>query len=358
MGVAVSAQEASWSSDAVADSARMSISFVICCHNSVGRLPPTLKSLAALDASGDLVWGVLLVDNASADATVATAERCWLEAGAPAPLRVVEEPLAGLAHARRRGVHAARHEIVCFVDDDNSIGSNWGQDLREVFMAHPDVGAVGGLGRPIFEGAEPPWFSSVQWAYAVGPQAPRSGEVPPARGYLYGAGLAIRRAAFLDLERTGFRPLLTGRRGSELSSGEDSELCFALGLAGWRLWYDERLVFEHFMPAARLNTAYAAHLVDRIGFATACLDAYLVAGSVARPLYWRWLNRLFLPRFLIAGAKYVRECLSQQDLTRHFFKGRLTGVVAGRRRYRLLRRAVAEMARRNPATGGNRVVAR
>jgi glycosyltransferase involved in cell wall biosynthesis len=306
-----------------------------------------------------VVWEVLLVDNASTDATVGTAERCWLEVGAPAPLRIVKEPVPGLAHARRRGVHAARHEIVCFVDDDNWIGSNWAQVLREVFMAHPEVGAVGGLGQPVFEGAEPPWFSSVQWAYAVGPQAPCSGEVPPARSYLYGAGLAIRRAAFLDLERDGFRPLLTGRKGRELLAGEDSELCFALRLAGWRLWYDDRLLFEHFMPAARLNTAYAARLVERIGFATACLDAYLVAGSVARPLYWRWLNRLFLPRLLIAGAKGIKGCLSNdKDLTRHFFKGRLTGIVAGRRQYRLLRRAVAEMARRNPATGEDRAGAR
>jgi glycosyltransferase involved in cell wall biosynthesis len=330
----------------------MNVSFIVCCYNSALRLPATLAHLAAVKPVPGAEWEVVVVDNASTDDTAAVAQRHWLEAGAPAPLRVVEEPTPGLVNARRRGVQAARCEIVCFVDDDNWIGLNWLGILDEIFTAWPDIGALGGLGRPVFEGAEPGWFRSVRWAYAVGPQAPCPGEVPRPRGYLYGAGLALRRDAFLDLERNGFRPLLTGRRGGDVLAGDDSELCFALTLAGWRLWYDPRLLFDHFMPSWRLNTAYAARLLERLGYASAYLDAYVLAGAAVRPLHWTWLNGLFLPRFLIAGAQYIKSCLvvipseGHEDLMRYLFRGRLKGVVTGRRRYRILRHTLSEMASR------------
>jgi hypothetical protein len=73
------------------------------------------------------------------------------------------------------------------------------------------------------------------------------------------------------------------------------------------------LVFDHFMPAARMDPAYLARLLERLGYASADLDAYVLAGAAARPLYWTWLNRLFLPRFLIAGAGYIKTCLSREE---------------------------------------------
>ncbi|MGH7503040.1 MAG: glycosyltransferase [Longimicrobiales bacterium] len=328
----------------------MNISFIVCCHNSALRLSATLVHLAAVEAMPGVDWEVVVVDNTSTDNTAKVARRCWSDAGAPAPLRVVQEPTPGLVHARRCGVRAARHEIVCFVDDDNWIRPSWPRVLNEIFTTCPAVGAAGGLGRPVFDGPEPGWFRSVQWAYAVGPQAPRSGEVPRARGYLYGAGLALRRDAFLDVEKKGFRPLLTGRKGGELLAGEDSELCFQLALAGWQLWYDRRLVFDHFIPAFRVTPGHAARLIEGLGYASAYLDAYVLAGAAARPLHWTWLNGLFLPRFLIAGAQYIKSCLvaiasgKDGDLMRYLFRGRLKGVVNGRHRNRVLRRTLSEMA--------------
>jgi glycosyltransferase involved in cell wall biosynthesis len=311
----------------------MNISFVICCNNSASRLAPTLAHLAALDVRPDLAWEVVVVDNASTDDTAAVARRCWTEAGAPAPLRVVSEPVPGLVHARRRGLHEARHEVLCFVDDDNWLGPNWADVLDEIFTSRPDVGAVGGLGRPVFEGAEPPWFSRVAGAYAVGPQAPSSGEVPAKRGYLYGAGLAVRRAAFLDLDRNGFHPSMIGRRGRELLAGDDSELCFALTLTGWRLWYDARLEFAHFIPATRLQRAYVVRLIEQLGYASASLDAYAVAGAAARSRLWVAVNRLYLPRLIVAGLKYFAAATSARmtrgdDLRSRFLGGRFRGAIA------------------------------
>ncbi len=67
----------------------ISVSVVLCCHNSVERLQPTLTHLAAVQVPPGMSWEVLVVDNASTDDTAARAAELWAQVGAPAPLRVL-----------------------------------------------------------------------------------------------------------------------------------------------------------------------------------------------------------------------------------------------------------------------------
>lgn len=249
-----------------------SISVVLCCHNSARRLPPTLKHLAAVKVPPGMDWEVLVVDNASTDDTAACARTLWAGAGEPAPLRVLSEPRQGLNYARWAGIRAARGDIISFVDDDNWVDAGWLEVITEVFLTEPRVGAVGAWAEPVCDGQIPAWFERVQQLYACGPQGPAAGPVPAARGYLYGAGLSVRRAALLELDARGFAPRLVGRSGASLAGGEDSELCRALAGAGWVLWYEPRLRLRHFMPAGRLTIEYARRLSFEMGRAAVRLE--------------------------------------------------------------------------------------
>ncbi len=250
----------------------LSVSIVLCCHNSAARLPDTLRHLCAVEVPPGLCWEVLLVDNASTDTTAVCAQALWAEAGAPAPLNVLTEPRLGLNHARWAGIRAARGDIVSFVDDDNWVDSAWLKVIVDVFAAQPSVGAVGAWAEPVSDGPIPPWFERAQHLYACGQQGAAAGPVPAARGYLYGAGLSIRRTALLALDAAGFAPRLIGRSGASLAGGEDSELCRALSSAGWDLWYEPRLRLRHFMPAGRLTLAYARRLSFEMGRAAVRLE--------------------------------------------------------------------------------------
>lgn len=243
----------------------VSVSVVLCCHNSAQRLPATLQHLAAVTVPPGVDWDVLVVDNASTDDTAACARALWAQAGAPAPFRVLSEPRQGLNYARWAGIRAARGDIISFVDDDNWVDTRWLEVITDVFLAEPRVGAVGAWAEPVCEGPLPPWFERVQEIYACGPQGATAGPVPVARGYLYGAGLSIRRAALYALDAAGFAPHLVGRSGASLAGGEDSELCRALTGAGWTLWYEPRLRLRHFMPAGRLTIEYARRLSFELG---------------------------------------------------------------------------------------------
>jgi glycosyltransferase involved in cell wall biosynthesis len=227
------------------------VSIVLCCHNSAKRLPDALAFLAAQNTPVGLPWEVIVVDNCSTDGTAGVASQLW-QGRRSVPLRVVRENTPGLAHARRRGFEEARHGFVIYVDDDNWLAPDWVRVASETLSNHPEVGCCGGQTEAICEVPMPSWFEAHQSSYAVGCQAPDAGDVTWTRGFLWGAGLAARREALARLFDRGFRPALTDRSGRELTSGGDTELCLALRLAGWRLYYDPALRLRHHLPAGRL----------------------------------------------------------------------------------------------------------
>jgi hypothetical protein len=101
------------------DDADDGVSVVLCCYNSVGRLPETLRHLSMQRLPSGCQWEVLLVDNASQDDTAFVASGLWEDLGRPAPLRIVHEPIPGLSSARNAGIRNACYEYVILCDDDN-----------------------------------------------------------------------------------------------------------------------------------------------------------------------------------------------------------------------------------------------
>ncbi|MGF1523651.1 MAG: glycosyltransferase [Leptolyngbyaceae cyanobacterium] len=268
----------------------LGISVIICCHNSAAELPTTIRHLAAQQVSPPIPWEVVIIDNASTDTTAQVARSHWPE-NAPAPLRVIHEPKLGLINARYRALAEAKYEILSFIDDDNWVCPHWVQTAAEVMSQHPEVGACGGHNIPAFEGTKPWWFDLSPSSYAVGTQGPeKGGDITWSRGRLIGAGLTIRKTAWEKLVDEGFNSLLVGCKGKALNRGEDTELSFALVLAGWRLWYEPRMTLQHHLQPERLHWAYLRRLARNGGKATLGFDPYRFAlqerGSESQISFW------------------------------------------------------------------------
>jgi glycosyltransferase involved in cell wall biosynthesis len=297
----------------VAGTRRPGVSLVVCCHNSAGRLPPTLAHLAAQHANEGLAWEVIVVDNASTDDTAQVALSAW-PAVHPAPLRVVREPQPGLSFARQRGFQESRYEIISFIDDDNWVCPEWVQLVAEVMAAHPEVGACGGWPEEVCEVEPPVWFERYKTAYAVGPQAEQAGVMAGQWACLGGAGMCIRYSAWQQLLDRGFRHILSGRKGASLASGEDIELMYALRLAGWKLWYEPRLRMQHFIPAGRLQWSYLLRMRRGGGASTVGLDPYSFA-LLGPPLTlkerlrrtWSWQLARTMKSLLLSRLKTFRS---------------------------------------------------
>jgi glycosyltransferase involved in cell wall biosynthesis len=269
-----------------------------------------------------VVFELVVVDNASTDGTAAVVRNHWHSLGAPARLTLVNEPEPGLIYARKAGLQAARFEVCSFIDDDNWICQDWCGRVAAALGTNQRLAAIGGRGVAYFEETEAPeWFERYQTAYAVGPQTEHS-RGRRALSRLYGAGLTIRKSALDELTARGFLPMCAGRVGTKLSAGDDTELCYALALAGWDLACDSNLVFQHVIPAKRLSENYLVEMFKGFGASSAVLDLYGwiafrrrrnpvelaisfriigLSTSLAKLLYWR--VRVVLTRPLDASKQ-------------------------------------------------------
>ena len=333
----------------------LGVSVVVCCHNSERLLPETLRALAAQRFERPVEYEVIVVDNASTDRTAQVAAGTWPQTQA-ARLRVVSEPKLGLSQARRRGLLEARHEIVSFVDDDNRVCETWVSRAAEILTQRPEVGACGGENLPDAEAPLPSWFPAASYSYAVGAQGAEAGDITDTRGYLWGAGLTVRAEALRGLLRNGFASRLRDRQGTELSSGGDTELCFALRLAGWRLWYDPGLRLRHYLPASRLTWEQARRLNAGFGRASVRLDPYEIAlgpqgARVRRD--WLWRTAATLKQLLRHGVKLPLSQLRSMEgdpeaLTIEQEAARLREMLRARKGYRQAVLDVAQAPWRAP----------
>ncbi len=228
------------------------VSIIICCHNGADRLPETIKHIAAQRVPVHIPWELLIIDNGCTDDTALVARKEWQKHRVDTYLRIVKESTLGLSYARARGFAEARYEYMVMCDDDNWLDENYVATVYQILSENANIGAVGGFGKLAYE-IEPP-SAELSYIFAAGPQAPRTGKV--VENKVFGAGCAVRHSAYQKLIGSGFKSLLTDRKGAELSSGGDYELCLAIAILGYDIWYDERLRFVHYITRERLTWAY------------------------------------------------------------------------------------------------------
>jgi glycosyltransferase involved in cell wall biosynthesis len=253
---------------------RDGISIVICCYNSAARLPETLKYLAAQDLPSNIAWEIIVVDNASTDDTAHIALAVWQTIGGEVPLQVVEEKKPGLRFAREKGFELSVYRYILFVDDDNWLAPDYLELSFQIMQSNAKVAALGGLGEPVCETAPPSWFEKCKDHYAVGKQHTHSTDITTHKGYVYGAGMVVNKEAWLDMQKSGYESILSDRKGTLLSSGGDMELCFVFRMLGYRIWYDEKLTFKHFIPSGRLKWQYLVNLFKQFAEAEVYMEGF------------------------------------------------------------------------------------
>jgi glycosyltransferase involved in cell wall biosynthesis len=287
-----------------------SISIIICCYNAASRITPVLHALQKQKMKNLLPWEVVVVDNTSTDNTAIIARQTW-DLNPVTEFRVVTENRPGLMNARQAGLKAAKFNIVSFIDDDNWVEERWIEKVHEVFSSDQSIGACGGRSIPVFEKNCPDWFHFYENNFAVGRQMERSGYIDEETGFLWGAGLSFRKSLWEELQIRGFVNLTIGRQGKNITAGEDSELCYAFRLLGYRLYYRDDLFLKHYMPEGRMQFSYLERMTIGFGKANARLNAYRILLEPNFQLHRWWYEWLvavknvfvLLPLVLITSNK-------------------------------------------------------
>lgn len=249
----------------------MPTSIILCTHNGLSRLQTTLEHLCCLEKVEDME--LIIVDNASTDNTNTFCTE-YLTQHATYPWKVVYEAKPGLIYARQKGIVESQYDILLFSDDDNYLDPSYVRIGEEIMNKNSKIGALGGYGAPVFEGQKPDWFEKYHYSFAVGKQADKSGKISSKSAEIYGAASFWRKSVLQMIEQKGIETVLTGRKGSQLVSGDDVEWCFLVQLAGYEIWYEQQLKFQHLMTAGRLTWPYYLKLKEGISAGSALLFPY------------------------------------------------------------------------------------
>ena len=244
-------------------------SVVIPTYNGSRTIHLPLRGLATQEGLSG-VFEVIVVDNASTDDIPAVVEadpstRLLRKRGHS--VRIVREERQGLSHARIRGCLEAHAEPVCCLDDDTIPVPGYvaaavagfadrqvGVLISRVFPAY-EVPPRQALARREHLLAINRRMGDRRIAWSPGPTL-----VPT-----IGAGLCFRREAFLRAVPVDHpEQLLTGRIGGKLVSGEDIEIGYLIGQAGYTRVYLPELQLEHHIPRARVRLGYTLRLIQGI----------------------------------------------------------------------------------------------
>jgi glycosyltransferase involved in cell wall biosynthesis len=240
------------------------LSAVICTYNPrADFLADTLASLRNQRplAEGE-TWELLIIDNASDVPLKGSIDLSWHPQA-----RVIREDRLGLTHARHRSFAEAQGEVIVYIDDDNVLAEDYLAQTLKAFQADANLGATGGKAIPRWEIEPSPWFADLgismacrdlgekrleaRWTQAQAREYPECAPI--------GAGMGVRRSAYEHYVKTSAAdPVRSqlGRRGADLSSGEDNDMILSLLSQGWSVAYLPELQLEHLIPARRLQEDY------------------------------------------------------------------------------------------------------
>jgi glycosyltransferase involved in cell wall biosynthesis len=262
----------------------MDFTIVIPTYNGSNRLPMVLEKLK-LQNNLELITGeIIVVDNNSTDDTaqvVKSYQENWLLSF---PLRYCFEAKQGAAFARQLGVTEANGKLIGFIDDDNFPSSDWIITAYNFSKEYPQAGAYGGRIIGKFEEQVPESFEKIAQFLAIRDHGknpclfePEKLRLPPS------AGLVVRRNAWM--ESVPQTTVLTGPKGTAFMRGEDYEVLLYIYKQGWEIWYNPKMLIEHYIPCQRLERDYLLSLAQGIGLAT-CSLRMILAKDNEKPLIW------------------------------------------------------------------------
>ncbi len=115
----------------------MRLSFVVPAYNEEVYLPRCLESILLETAGAQVSTEVIVVNNASTDGTCEVAMRY-------PGVRIIEQPIKGLTHARQAGFLACSGELIANVDADSQLPEGWLKQVLAEFEVRPKMVALSG----------------------------------------------------------------------------------------------------------------------------------------------------------------------------------------------------------------------
>ncbi|GAB4093630.1 glycosyltransferase family 2 protein [Flaviaesturariibacter terrae] len=216
----------------------LGVSVVIPNYNGTALFPHTLPTVYAALRELALPWELIVVDDASTDASVS-----WLRSNYPDIILLQNSVNSGFSVTVNHGVRAARFDLVLLLNSDVQLTPGYFAPLLPYFDRPDTFGVMGRIvgwnDDIVQEGAKYPFFHGVKIKtsgnYLVEPEEDMRGGLLSM--YLSGANALVRRQVFLDIGCLNelFSPFYV----------EDYELSLRAWRLGYTCWYEHFAVCRH-----------------------------------------------------------------------------------------------------------------
>jgi len=235
-----------------------------------------------------------LVNNASTDNTIDFSKEVWQKLNSPFPLKIINENRPGKGYAVETGYDAAQYSYILTVDDDNWLQSDYLIEAAKLFQVDAKIGILQGHSTGVFEEEPPAWLKEVEQFFIIGSPVKESGYFPKDSFYVWGAGMVIKKTDWVYLRSLGFTALTSKLPGK--AAGEDNETAIGLLLLGRKIYYSDKLQYQHFMPTDRISWSKLKQNIETTGYVAYYFFLYaffLDSYSKGNPVTLKALNFKF-----------------------------------------------------------------
>lgn len=239
----------------------MDVSIILATHNRPDTLKVVLSSFCHLEQGG-IKWEVIIVDNAGGD----EANRVVKQFEGKLPVTLIVQTHLGKSNALNTAMARAQGALFLFTDDDVIVDSKWLINTWEGVEQRPHHSVFGGRILPKFPNGTNLLkikidfeHTRVKGCYAIADSKSDEGDFHP--WMILGPNWAIRSELF----RLGYMFRTDIGPGTELIVGEETELAYRLGKAGFTLAYLPKSVVYHNIRQEQLTVNWIYRRVFKSG---------------------------------------------------------------------------------------------
>jgi succinoglycan biosynthesis protein ExoM len=232
---------------------RPDITVVLATYNRAQLLCDALNSLMRQDTGGQFTYELLVVDDASTDATPKVVREAAVRS--PVPVRYLQGSGKGMACAQNKGIKECSADWIAFFDDDEVADPSW---LKELLACAVQTGAqvVAGAVRLLLPDEEVRKISPVcrrvlRASYGHDKLVKCSRQNAPAS-----CNLLVKATVFQTVGPFN---------ESMIRGGSDTEFIVRLRRAGIDQWFTPKAIVHHCVPAYRLRESYLLWCSIRAG---------------------------------------------------------------------------------------------
>jgi len=239
--------------------ADVALTILLATRNGEAVLPRTLEGYRRVQPPS-VDWKMLIVDNASTDATAKVIESFR----ADLPLEMLRETVPGKSRALNTAIPALQGGLIVITDDDSIPHPSFLVAWEKTLDDKREYELFGGAIEPLFDSPPPKWMLQMKQDFGFMFAARDLPEGPIDPGEIYGGNMAVRASVF-DRGLRFDEHIGPNALDPDYAMGSETEFCRRVASLGARSWFAREPRVDHIVRSSQFTSAAWAERAYRTG---------------------------------------------------------------------------------------------